>query len=438
MRQFITKALQKFDKLSTGQMRDLVVSSAKEIDRLETVLDSLPRGILVCDTSHNLILANKAARRLLSIITYEQGREKIWAVIPEELIAEFLAHTLLSADKAEEREFEVETNNKRKLLSVSVMPMVQDRQVSGSLVLIDDITERRGREARMRRMESLASLTSLAAGVAHEIKNPLGSLSIHVQLIQKALAVQEKLCLGLHQPEKTESGQASQSESGLQCEPGMYFGQISKYLSIINEEVDRLNGIVVDFLFAVRPLNAELRRGNINSLISDLVNFVSFEMAESGIELSLNLNENLPGPDFDEKLMKQALLNLIKNSAAAMCGGGKLTISTGIQENDIVISIADTGTGISEENLSKIFEPYFTTKEDGTGLGLTLVFKIVKEHQGEINVKSVEGEGTVIEITLPIPQVERKLIAYETPEVSSRAAADAFGEAALTPAGGEQ
>ena len=147
MRQFIKRALQKTDELKPSQIQDLLLSATKEIDRLETVLDSLPRGILVCDTAHNLILANKAARRFLSIVSYEQARETIWSVISDERVAEFLANTLLSADKAEEREFDIDVKGMQRLLSVSVMPMVQERQVTGSLILVDDITERSLRAA---------------------------------------------------------------------------------------------------------------------------------------------------------------------------------------------------------------------------------------------------------------------------------------------------
>ena len=403
MRQFIKRALQKADKLKPEQWRDLLISSANEIDRLETVMDSLPRGILVCDTAHNLVLANKAARRFLSIVSYEQAKESAWSVIGDEMVAEFLANTLLSSDKAEEREFDIEVNGVQRLLSVSVMPVVQDRQVSGSLVLVDDITERRGREAKMRRMENLASLTTLAAGVAHEIKNPLGSLSIHVQLIQKTLAKSKK---------RLPHGQ------------DMQIDQIEKYLGVVNEEVDRLNRIVLDFLFAVRPMNAELRKGDLNALITELVKFVAIELQDARIESVLDLAEELPPLYFDGGLMKQALLNLIKNAAAAMEGGGRLSISTEVLEGEARIIVADTGIGIPEDELGKIFEPYFTTKDNGTGLGLTVVFKVIREHQGDIAVRSREGEGTVFIITLPLPQIDRRLIAYNTQDEAVTAGVD--------------
>jgi signal transduction histidine kinase len=189
--------------------------------------------------------------------------------------------------------------------------------------------------------------------------------------------------------------------------------QLDKYIAVVNEEIDRLNHIVVDFLFAVRPMNLDLREGNINALIGELMEFMGFELSGASIVCNLELEEGLPLLKFDERYLKQALLNLVKNAAAAMPGGGKLTVKTGHKDNEAFISVIDTGTGIPEENLSKIFEPYFTTKAIGSGLGLTLVFKIIREHQGEISVKSREGEGTSFTISLPVPQREHRLIGFE-------------------------
>ncbi|MDR2536186.1 MAG: PAS domain S-box protein [Treponema sp.] len=407
MRQFIKRALQKLNKLTGEQIQDLLVSTAAEIDRLETVLDSLTDGILVCDTEHTLILANKCAERFLSLCYAEQSSEPIWSAVRDEKVADFFQTTLRTGDRVVEREFDVETKGKQRLLSISVLPLVQDRQVSGSLIYVEDITEKRSREARLRRMESLASLTTLAAGVAHEIKNPLGSLSIHIQLIQRAMATNQALYYKTQDTETQEDG-AQNAQT--------YFNLINKYIAVVTEEIDRLNGIVVDFLFAVRPMNMEFRTGNINSVIEELTEFVKFELEEARINCILELTPELPDIDFDERYMKQALLNLIKNAIAAMPEGGKLVIKTETQEAEILIRVYDTGIGIPEEHLSKIFEPYFTTKPTGSGLGLTLVFKIIREHQGEITVKSKPEEGSCFTITLPIPQKERRLIKYEDTE----------------------
>ena len=407
MRQFIKRALNRLEKLSPDQFRELLLSASGEITRLETVIDSLPRGILVCDNEHKLILANKSARRFLSILSYEkgrdQGRENVWSLINDDKISDFLSATILSTDKAEEREFHVMLGGMDRLLSISLMPLVEERKISGSLILVDDITDRKAREALMRRMESLASLTTLAAGIAHEVKNPLGSISIYVQLIQKAIEVQRQHC-----PQFDKEGE--------------FHSNVDRYLTIVNEEVDRLNAIVVDFLFAVRPINIETKKTDINSLIRELAEFVSVELEEGGIECRLDLDEKLPLLDLDEKLIKQAFLNLMQNASAAIAeksvsggisgSGGILSISTGNREGEAEIIIADNGIGISEENIGKIFEPYYTTKKTGTGLGLTLTFRIIREHKGDIGVKSREGEGTVFSILLPLPRAVPNLIPY--------------------------
>jgi signal transduction histidine kinase len=404
LRQFIKRALQKIDNSNNGSNKiskekqhdyNFIMRASQEIERLELALDSLPSGILVCDKAHNLILANKAARRLLSIISYEQGREPVWSVIPHKEAADFLYWALPNSASYEEAEFDLSINDTHRLLAMSVTPLMENRQRAGAIIRVDDITERRAKEAQIRRIENLASLTTLAAGVAHEIKNPLSSLSIHVQLIQKVLDNPKNT-----NPKKQNENSTSKNST------------INRYLKIVNEEIERLNGIVVDFLFATRPLNAELRKANINTLIKELVEFVHFELEESGVECVLNLQENIEPVFIDTRLMNQAFLNLIKNAIAAMGDGGKLTITSECTAGELRVSIADTGAGIPEKNLAKIFEPYFTTKDSGSGLGLTLVFKIIKEHRGEITVRSHEGEGSVFFVTIPVTQSAQHLLAY--------------------------
>ena len=390
MSDFYRRALSKIERLTAPQCRELLMSASAEIFRLETVLDSLPSGILVCDEKHALIMANKSSLRLLPLSDTEGG--PLWELVTDEHIAAFLQQTLQSGDRVVEREIDVEMLGSSRLLAISVHPLVDRRRITGSLVYIEDITEKRGREAHMRRAENLASLTTIAAAVAHEIKNPLGAISIHLQLMQKKLAKENAVNSANPDP------------------------VIDKYFDILNEEVDRLNHIVVDFLFAVRPMLLVLREKSINPLIEELAELVRAELDEANIRLLLELDEKLPPALIDERYMKQVLLNLIKNAQAAMPNGGLLTIATQTSDNEIRISVCDTGTGISAENLKKIFDPYFTTKDNGTGLGLTLVFKIIREHQGEISVESREGEGTNFEVILPAYQKKMRLIAYEGPK----------------------
>ncbi|MDR2701196.1 MAG: PAS domain-containing sensor histidine kinase [Spirochaetaceae bacterium] len=405
MRQIIKGAMQKISKLTPEQISGLFTSMVDDIDRLETVLESLAEGILVCDSEHCLVLANKFSERFLPLSRRGEDPVRIWALVRDDSIAAFLKETLLSGDRADGREFETEAKGIQRLLSISIFPLVKDYHVTGSLIHVDDITEKRRKEARMRQIENLASLTTLAAGVAHEIKNPLGSISIYIQLLQKAFAKNEELYFLSH-PEDRPDPNFTVGERG----PTAYFVTFHRYMDVINEEIDRLNHIVVDFLFAVRPMNLNLREANINALIRELVEFTAYELQNTHVTTVLELDENLPLLDFDIQLMKQALLNLIQNAAAAMKGGGKLTLRTERKDTEAVISVIDTGAGIPEQNMAKIFEPYFTTKERGSGLGLTLVFKIVREHRGEITAASVEGEGTCFTITLPIFQRGRHLL----------------------------
>jgi PAS domain S-box-containing protein len=403
MRDFIKRALTKLNKLTPAQVEELLNSAAEEVSRLETVIDSLADGILVLDENHCLVMANKFVERILPLSKFEGSPAPVWKAVQDERVVEFFQESLISGDKVVEREIDVEYMGVQRLLSISILPLVENFRITGSLIYIEDITEKRGREVRLRRAENLASLTTLAAGVAHEIKNPLGSISIHIQLIQKVMDANKKLYFQAHPEESMES------EVG----PIKYFHLFDRYLDVVNEEIDRLNHIVVDFLFAVRPMTLEPREGDINKLITDLADFVSLELEKENIICHLDLDRELPLLRFDERCLKQALLNLIKNSQAAMKDGGELFIKTERQDQSVLIHIKDTGTGIPEVNLSKIFEPYFTTRDTGSGLGLTLVFKIVKEHQGEITVKSREGEGASFTISLPILQKEQKLLSYE-------------------------
>ena len=256
--------------------------------------------------------------------------------------------------------------------------------ITGNVIHIEDVTEKRAREARLRRAESLAALTTLTAGVAHEIKNPLGSIGIHLELMKKEMS-------GKRQIETR---------------------KVMENLLIIKEEVDRLNRIVMDFLFTVRPMNAELIYDDLNRVVQELLELMKPELAEAGIILETDLMKPSPQILMDERYMKQAVLNLFNNAISAMPEGGKLRVRTVHRGSEVRLEIGDNGVGIPEENMDKIFEPYFTTKDFGSGLGLTLVYKIVKEHMGDIEINSKVGEGTALTLSFPVPQKEKRLIGY--------------------------
>lgn len=385
MRNFIQKALNKLSKLDKDQIRNLLFDLASENELLEVVLDSMVDGILVVDLDNKLITLNRAAEKLLCFKVNDPSDCIIWEAVEDTEIADFIKKVLQSADRVNEEEFTLNYSGMIRTIGMDILPLVKEGRVQGNVILVSDITERKRKEARLRRAESLASLTTLAAGVAHEIKNPLGSIGIHIQLMQKSLKRDKVI---------------SEETAG-------------KYLEVINEEIERLNEIIVDFLFAVRPMNTTLELAHINSVISDLLDFIKFELKDNDITIHTDLDPNIPKIYMDEKFMKQALLNIIKNAEAAMPQGGKLMIKTSESDGYVHVHIKDTGIGITEENMGKIFEPYFTTKQFGSGLGLTVVYKIIKEHDGEILLESKEGKGTTFIINIPIPQKEKRLLDWQ-------------------------
>ncbi|MBN2049633.1 MAG: PAS domain S-box protein [Spirochaetales bacterium] len=388
MRGFIKKALDKFDKLDREKIHSLLMQLALENEQYESVLDSMTDAVVVVDADNTVMFCNKAALRIVPFKTPDPLEKILWNVVDDEEIAAFFKKSLENQEQVTEEEFTLDSRGRSMIISCSILPLLWDGTIRGSLLHIEDVTRKRMEDARLRRAESLASLTTLAAGVAHEIKNPLGSIGIHIQLIQRA--VEKDGCLGKETADK--------------------------YLGIINEEIERLNGIIVDFLFAVRPMDIDLKETDLNRLLLDIMDFIKYEAEEARVDMLDNLGKSLPKVLLDEKFIKQAVLNIIKNALAAMPDGGTLTFTTEDEGDMVAFTLRDTGIGISEENMAKIFEPYFTTREFGSGLGLTLVYKIIREHGGEISLKSREGEGTCFTIRLPVSRKDQRQIDWKRKE----------------------
>jgi two-component system, sporulation sensor kinase E len=279
MKKFVERALRKFDKLDSSQVRMLIHDLAAGQDRIEAVLDSLNDGLMVADNDHTLVMVNKAVERLVPLTVHDGGDTALWEAIADAEISGFVRRTLLEQESVADREFALDRGGQARILSFSISPLVREGEITGTIVRVEDVSQRRAREARLRRAESLASLTTLAAGVAHEIKNPLGSIGIHMQLIQKALASM--------QDERTEA--------------------VQEYVDVVNEEVDRLNRIVVDFLFAVRPMNTSLEEAELNPIVRDLFDFVRFELEEAGVAIEEEYADDLPNLQLDEKYIKQEI-----------------------------------------------------------------------------------------------------------------------------------
>ena len=396
MKALVKRLSNKISKLSPDQVQNVFTQLVEENESLLSVFESLSTGLFICDKNWNLLQSNKAGERYLPLTSrYDELKQQdfgfddeIWNFVDDEDISNFLKQASKEKKINISEEFVTKTPaGAARFLNISLMPLVQNKQLSGSIIKIDDITEKRNQETLLHRMESLAGLTNLAASVAHEIKNPLGSISIYIQLLQKAV---------------------NKSRNSDEKLPEKKF--LENYLEIINQEIDRLNNIIVDFLFAVRPISAELIPENPVKLLNSYVEFFKPELEEKNIKLKTAFLENSPKILLDEKLFKQVLINLVQNAIVAMPDGGELFFSTRITGDKYLISVADTGIGMNSETASRIFEPYFTTKVTGTGLGLTMVYKVIKEFGGDIEVESYEGKGTIFTISLPIPQREKHLL----------------------------
>lgn len=373
MNNFINKAVKKSSKMNEVQLRSLVQNIFDEYSLLDSMIDSLNDGVVILDANNKVIKVNKALSLIFnSPLSENTSMEEI---IDNDEINNFISFTILNQEKCSGKEFFIQRKDQNQYVSLSILPLVNNKKIHGTIIIISNITEKKINEIKTQRLESLARLTTAAASISHEIKNPLAAISIHVQLAKKNIASNENI----------------------------FNEKIKKHFSVIEEEIDRLNKIVVDFLFAVRPIKFEFRLLNINTIIISIVNTFKDEFETYKIQIKKNLDDSLPLLQGDERFLRQAIINIIVNSKHAMMeSGGVLNISTSKEENTVIVLISDSGDGIPHNILNKIFEPYFTTKDCGTGLGLTMTYKVIKEHGGDIHVYSDLGNGASFKISLPI------------------------------------
>ena len=381
MSQFVKKASSKIEKMSEEEIRRIIETQSSELRIRNTVLDMSFDGCMLVDGSGTVLYMNETLRSLVPMpdMRKYQG-QKFSRLVSNSETAAFMRAFIKSGKESDSEIFEIDFPGEgTKSLNCSASRV---KEPEGFLFSFRDVTFFKRFREEFRRNESLAQMTTMAAGVAHEIKNPLASISIYLQLMDKMM---EK------------NGSMTREEA-------------KKYLDVVSEEVDRINRIAVDFLFAVKPMKVDLSSISANDIVRKTMEVVGPELEEKGIRLDLNLATSLPKVLADVSLMQQALLNLVKNAMQAMPEDRKdprITVSTYIDSDMVKLSVADNGCGMNEEQMSKIFEPYYTTKSSGTGLGLTVLFKIMKQHGGDVAVHSVQGEGSEFILQIPVPESER-------------------------------
>jgi len=336
----------------------------------DQVVASLPVGLMVTDAQGVIVLHNPAAESITGLDAGSVRGQAAAEVLPKNL-ARLICRQQTDAQIMEhELECVFLPGQKRIPLSVSSTGIInEDGAFIGSMVILRDLTEIKDLQETIQRKEKLAAVGELAAGIAHEIRNPLSSV--------KGMATYFKARYA-QDPEARDAA------------------------AVMIQETDRLNRVISELLEFARPSEINARPADINPVLDHSLRLVRQDAAEKNIDIQLVKGRDLPAADIDSDRFIQCLLNLYLNAIQSMESGGilKVTSSHGAEKN-IIIQVHDNGPGIARADLAKIFDPYFTTKASGTGLGLAIVHKIVESHNGRITVKSSPEEGTVFTITLP-------------------------------------
>jgi PAS domain S-box-containing protein len=367
---FLDKLIARLDRLDPDNLQAHFLHLARERGFLETVFHALQEGVIVLDGQGRIRFANRAAERLLGIPSE-------WEDLPIRRFLRELDWGHLIDPQGEEgsqvmmREVEVRYPSHR-FLSLYGVPLAGAEE-RGAVLIVRDVTRERQKEATSLESERLRAITLLAGGVAHEIGNPLNSLTIHLQLMQRELAALP--------------------------EPGRK--PMEDLLQVAAQEVERLDGILHQFLRAVRPVTLTLESAEPRKILEETVDFLGHEIADRGVRVEIESADPLPSIRVDRGQIRQAFFNLIKNAVEAMPGGGVLHLSLSSDDRMVAITFRDTGSGIQPETLSRIFDPYYTTKAGGSGLGMMIVQRVLRDHGGELDIRSEPGRGTHLTLFLP-------------------------------------
>jgi two-component system, sporulation sensor kinase E len=407
---FLEKLIGRLGKIGPEEVQNYLLRLAQEKGFLETVFNAIQEGIIVTDSAGRITYLNDAACELFGLA----GEDSIGKQL-DERVRGLDWNALTHSGGPVTRDLEIFYPRNRFINFYSVPLVIEPRDASvaavadrgpmneggsgkarqepriasaatteqvGYAIIMRDITESRRTAEKTIESERLNALTLLAAGVAHELGNPLNSLNIHLQLMER----QARKIKGKGREELQHS------------------------IEICRGEINRLDSIVSQFLRAIRPSRPQLRPENINTIVEEAVRFFSAEIEARDIVVETELHSDLPLLQLDRDQMKQAFYNVIKNSFEAMKRRGILRIRTDRDESHVRVRFIDTGGGMSAEALSHVFEPYYTTKTTGTGLGLLIVRRIVREHGGELAIESTEGKGLTLIIRLPFREQRVRML----------------------------
>ena len=380
----LDRVLGRLDTLDTVNLTNLVQRLARERGLFENIFNTLQEGVLVISANGVIEYANHAAHRIIGLREDELSGAILWRLVPGlrpslEASLDDTAPTL----PVVAREIELSYPEPR-TVRLYMVPF-QDEGAGATrrfAVILSDITRDKQTTEERIENERTSSILLLAAGVAHELGNPLNSLTIHLQLIERRL-------------KKLKATKTKESVS------------LDDSIRVCQEEVRRLDGIITNFLDAIRPQPPDLADANLVDVLDEVLRFQQQEIEDRGITVEAETPADLPVVKADHNQIKQVFFNLIKNAMEAMQTGGVLRIKTRVDDDNVYLLFGDTGAGIKQEDLVRLFQPYHTTKPGGHGLGLMIVQRIMREHGGQVGIESKEGVGTLV--TLQFPQKNRRV-----------------------------
>jgi len=350
----------------------------------QQLISSMSDGMVSIDTEGRIVSFNKSAIEMLSILPDRMKGYDLKTVLNFKISG--IEEALKTGRSAGEKEIlYTKVSGSSLPMGITTSPVLDaDGTCQGAVLILRDLRQIKQLEAKVRRSEKLAAIGQLATAVAHEVRNPLGSIKGFAQYLRHALQ---------KQPKERE------------------------YAQIMVNEIDRINRVVGDLLSFANPKDAQLRPTNVGQLIQHTLKLVEMDAKAKAIDLQLDSASNMGTVNLDPEQITQAFLNLLINALKFVPHGGHILVKTERKESDnsFIFQVQDDGPGIPAEQMSKIFEPFFTTSETGTGLGLSIVHKIMDNHQGEIDVVSPlpgKDHGTCFTIRLPLKDNNRKNINY--------------------------
>jgi PAS domain S-box-containing protein len=337
---------------------------------LATMLGGLSDAVVVFNEEGHVLSLNRPAEKLLSLNHEElAGRALSSLVAPDHPVSQIVASALKRGESVGPTNATIEDGGKKTVYALSAQVLREGDRVSGVMVSARDMDKLSRLGSHLSYSQKLAALGKLTSGVAHEIKNPLNAMVIHVALLREKL-----------------------QRSAPEARPS---------LDTLEQEIRRLDSVIQGFLKFTRPEDLQLTSVAIPELVGEVVRLISAEARAGGIEIVTRFSQDLPPIYGDRELLQQVLLNLARNALEAMPDGGKLELEANRRDESIEIVVRDTGVGIEPERIDRIFDLYVTTKSKGSGIGLSVVYRIVQLHGGEITVESRKGEGACFTIRLP-------------------------------------